>query len=168
MCVFASLLSWLTGTLRFGEDVHQRTTVDVTAKWGYINFTDYKNPVCSQKVIQADRINWYCWGWFCSSYLWWMLLKSKGYLRFLSTGECWQVQHGKFKREFCHKYFLLEITVKIVVDHLHSYGIWLFEAQKPLRLYSDPEEACLPVSFRMSCRVHFLHFWDMRDCWKII
>lgn len=162
LCVFASLLFWLTGMLRFGEDSAQRSTVrsiDVMAKWGCIIFT---NPVCSQKVLQAHRVNWYHWGWSCSSYLRWMLLKSKGYLRFLST-----VCVGKFNIEIFREILGIRNHCENSVQHLHGCDIQLCGAQKPLRLYPHPEqEAYLAVSFRISCRVYFLPFWDMGDCWK--
>lgn len=162
--VFYSLLSWLSGTECWvlGKMVLREASLpsaDVTAKWGYIILT---NSVFSQKVLQEDGINGYCWGWFCSSYLWWVLLKSKGYLRFLSTGCV-----GEFNREFCCEVLCIRNHHENTVQHLHGCGIQLCGAQKPLRLYSHPEqEAYLVVSFRISCRIYFLPLRDMWDCWK--
>lgn len=162
--VFYSLLSWLSGTecWDLGKVVLGGASLplaDVTAKWGYIIFT---NSVCSQEDLQADGINGYCWGCFCSSYLSWVLLKSKGYLRFLSTGCV-----GKFNREFCCEILCGRNHHENTVQHFRGCGIQLCGAQKPLRLYSHPEqEAYIAVSFRISCRMYFLPLWDMGDCWK--
>lgn len=45
------------------------------------------------------------------------------------------------------------------MQHFRGCGIQLCGAQKPLRLYSHPEqEAYIAVSFRISCRMYFFAF----------